>query len=178
MGNREKLRHFLRLQGKKPLKQSLREQSVQVTSKAKNKLQHLRRVPLVKSQAPERIWLAYSGSLPPLAPLHTHTNTLWLNRLSLMRKKSFHKGEIGMLFLKGSAIFKSAPQITSVYFKETPKFPRQQKPNPQAYLRTKACSSVSFRASLRLNIFLVSWLFIWECCCWQYHLIVGKWLQV
>lgn len=34
--------------------------------------------------------------------------------------------------------------------------------------------SVGFRASLRLNIFPVSWLFIWECCCWQCHLNIGK----
>lgn len=83
-----------------------------------------------------------------------------------------------MLFLKGSAIFKSAPQITSLYFKQTPKFPRQQKPNPTGLLENKDLFISSFRASLRLNIFLVSWLFIWECCCWQCHLIVGKWLQV
>ena len=111
----------------------------------------------------------------PCPPPHTHTNTLWLNRLYLVRKKSFHKGETGMLFLKGRN--KSAPQITTVYFKQqTPGSPRQQKTNPQAYLRTKPCSWVGFRASLRLNIFLVSWLFIWEYCCWQCHLSVGKWL--
>lgn len=127
----------------------------------------------------ERIWLAYSGLVTTSAPLpHTHTNTLWLNRLSLMRKKSFHKGEIGMLFLKWECYFWECSPNNISLLQTDPQIPTATKTEPTGLLENKDLFISKFQSLYVLTSFLVSWLFIWEGCCWQCHLIVGKWLQV
>lgn len=103
MENREKLGHCLRLQGKKPLKQSLCEQSVQVTSQAMNKLQHLCSVFLwsrVKLFG-ESDWLTLDHYHPFPPSTHTHKHTLTQQTISSEKEIIPQRRNWDAIFLKG-----------------------------------------------------------------------------